>query len=220
MHGAIEVVILAAGEARRFGSPKQIAYWKGLPLLQRAINTVLASGKQPWLAMGAHCQEIVECADIDIEQCHLVDVADWSKGLSSSIKTVLTVLMQERKKIKGVVFLLADQPMFLLDDLQKILSAIDEDDRQIICSSYLPSEQNRYKSGHRSSVGVPAYFPIQYFEKLMLLEGDEGAKKVIQENSHRAIRFDGALLDIDTPEDLSLHADKESDSYRRSVDPT
>mgnify|MGYP000134848450 CR=1 FL=1 len=193
---SIAVVILAAGEARRFGSPKQLAVWNGLPLLQAPINLVRGLGFKPWVALGAHRVEILECADLNFEDCKIIEVNDWAIGLSVSIKASLKALQKQDEEVKGVIFLLADQPLLSTADLDKLLQAISENSDQIICSGYLLEGL--------PSVGVPAYFPRQYFDELMSLSGDKGAKKVIVGNQHTIISMNKHLCDIDTPEDLSL----------------
>jgi len=193
---SIAVVILAAGEARRFGSPKQLAVWNGLPLLQVPINLVRELGFKPWVALGAHRVEILECADLNFEDCKIIEVNDWAIGLSVSIKASLKALQKQDEEVKGVIFLLADQPLLSTADLDKLLQAISENSDQIICSGYLLEGL--------PSVGVPAYFPRQYFDELMSLSGDKGAKKVIVGNQHTIISMNKHLCDIDTPEDLSL----------------
>ena len=97
----------------------------------------------------------------------------------------------------GVIFLLADQPLLKREDLEKIYSiASDHSYTQIVCSQY------DFKGD--LTLGVPAYFPCQYFSELLALEGDQGAKKVILANAHQIVRLNGSLVDIDTVADLSL----------------
>lgn len=190
----LAIIILAAGESKRFGSPKQLALWEGLPLLQRVVDLVIGLGFKPWVALGGHRNSIIRHEKINLEYCQIVNVDDWSKGLSASIKATLGKLIKEQKALQGVIFLLADQPLLGLQELEKLFYVVDEDSTQIICSEYLLNG--------RASVGVPAYFPQQYFESLMLLEGDKGAKQVIQENQYKAVPMNKRLYDIDTPEDL------------------
>jgi len=190
----LAVIVLAAGESKRFGSPKQLALWEGLPLLQRVVDLVIDFGFKPWVALGGHHDSIIQHEKINLESCQVVNVDDWSKGLSASIKATLGKLIKEQKSLKGVIFLLADQPLLGQRELEKLFCAADEDHTQIICSEYLINGQ--------ASVGVPAYFPKQYFESLMLLEGDKGAKQVIQKNKYKAIPMKKRLYDIDTPADL------------------
>ena len=55
-------------------------------------------------------------------------------------------------------------------------------------------------------LGAPVIFPKQYFSQLSQLEGDKGAKKLLQQNIRQTISLSipEAAFDIDTPEDLKL----------------
>ena len=50
-------LILAAGEGRRFGGPKQLAELDGKPLLQHVLET--AAPWDPLVVLGAHADEIL-----------------------------------------------------------------------------------------------------------------------------------------------------------------
>jgi CTP:molybdopterin cytidylyltransferase MocA len=55
-------------------------------------------------------------------------------------------------------------------------------------------------SSYTTRQGVPAYFPASAFEDLMKLEGDAGARGLLQ--SARCVELPCGELDIDTIEDL------------------
>ena len=193
----IAVVILAAGEGKRFGSPKQLALWRGLPLLQHAISLASSLGIKPCIALGAHRALIETSADISLDSCHIVTVDRWVEGISASIKETLNMMLVKSPSIKGVIYLLADQPLLKREDLEKIYTiAVSHNYSEIVCSEYSFQEA--------VSLGVPAYFPSQHFRALLSLEGDQGAKKVILANKHQIVRLKGALIDIDTVADLNL----------------
>jgi len=185
-----EVIILAAGEARRFGSPKQLARWQGQPLLQHAIQLTLDLGFKPWLVLGAHRSQILSDGGVDAGACHVVCAENWHQGLSFSIKAALRQVMIEKPQLKGVVFLLADQPLLSTNDLKSLFHVIQENDAKIVCSKY------------HNSMGVPAYFPCRYIDDLLVLEGDKGAKSLIEMHPHIAVPLNTSLVDIDVPEDL------------------
>ena len=53
--------------------------------------------------------------------------------------------------------------------------------------------------------GVPAIFPVSYFKELMSLEGDQGARGLLQSGKEDVVccNFEMGLRDIDTLEDAS-----------------
>jgi molybdenum cofactor cytidylyltransferase len=49
--------------------------------------------------------------------------------------------------------------------------------------------------------GVPAFFPREYFDRLMGLKGDAGAREVLAEAGYEELA--GGELDVDTVADLT-----------------
>jgi len=183
------VVILAAGGAKRFGSPKQLADWKGKPLVQDIVNKCLEIGLEPIVSLGAHYDEIIHHKGVDFYGCTVINIKKWSDGLSVSIKESLQYLQHSNKH--GVLFLLADQPLFSSDDLRILQKKISNHLGEIVCIKY------------DDSAGVPAYFPKRYFGQLKALEGDQGAKSVLLSNPCELVESSNVMIDIDTPEDIT-----------------
>jgi molybdenum cofactor cytidylyltransferase len=85
--------------------------------------------------------------------------------------------------------MLADQPLLARDKLAAMLDLFDG--RRMVCASYQGRE------------GVPAVFPRALFAKLMALEGDAGAKVLLQSVQDKVtVAMPEAAVDIDTLEDL------------------
>jgi len=184
-----DVVILAAGRASRFGSPKQLAEYNGKPLLQIAIDLCLGKHIKPLVSLGAYFEEIVGCESLKLDECSIIRIKNWSKGLSFSIAESIEKV-QGCSSNKGVLFLLADQPMIRGSDFDLLSEAISNNPEAIVCAKY------------SDSVGVPAYFPETCFEQLKNIQGDRGAKAVIERFEHIAVLLNGPLIDIDTVEDI------------------
>jgi len=191
----IGVVILAAGEASRFGSAKQLALWQGKPLLQHMIDTLSALGVIPYLALGAHYDTLMCSEKLNLNGCHIVRVENWNEGVGESIR-VLTRQIQKELNLKGVLFFLADQPLLLEGQVRVLINKIQNNPNSIVCSLYSSSVENI------QTVGVPAYFPRPFFEDLCLLKGGGGAKSVILANDYAAVDMKNCLVDVDEPEDL------------------
>ncbi len=53
--------------------------------------------------------------------------------------------------------------------------------------------------------GPPVVFPAHCFDSLMKLEGDQGARSILTDTKYsvRALAFEAAAVDIDTPRDLA-----------------
>ena len=186
-------VILAAGESKRFGSPKQLADFNGEPLLVSVINKVLACKVEPYVALGANFELISSHQDMQLFNHLIIPVKKWALGLSESIKESIAFL--DDKQSSGIVFLLGDQPLIDTDYLMAFFSRVEQSPSTLICT--------RYESELGESIGIPAYFPKTYFKELVELEGDHGAKMVLKNNIPLILNCSGRLLDIDEPEDLA-----------------
>lgn len=186
------VVILAAGESKRYGSPKQLADLNGELLLVSVIKKVLACAYEPYVALGANIGAISEHPSMLPFKHLTIPILQWSSGLSESIKESIYFL--ESKSVSGVVFLLGDQPLIDSVYFDRFLNKVEQFPTYLICTEY----------GERiGDIGVPAYFPSAYFEELKTLEGDQGAKKVLKNNKPIVLKCEGRLFDIDEPEDLA-----------------
>jgi molybdenum cofactor cytidylyltransferase len=99
-------VLLAAGAGRRFGGPKQIALWRGAPLLEWALDAALGvPALHPIVVvLGAHRDEVA--ISVDLSPADVVYAPDWEDGQSASLRAGVAAL----GAVDGAVVLLADMP--------------------------------------------------------------------------------------------------------------
>jgi molybdenum cofactor cytidylyltransferase len=99
-------VLLAAGAGRRFGGPKQIAQWRGAPLLEWALDAALGvPALDPLVVvLGAHGEEVA--ASVDLSPATVVHAPDWEEGQAASLRAGVAAL----GTVDGAVVLLADMP--------------------------------------------------------------------------------------------------------------
>jgi molybdenum cofactor cytidylyltransferase len=179
----IEVLILAAGAASRYGSAKQLINHHGKPLLQHCIdkaNEVCPSRVS--VVLGAN-RELIEPL---ISQAKVIQNHNWQQGLGASIAAGVDHIDPQSD---GLLILLADQIALTTDDLNLLIAAFGGD-----------NTVSAYYAGRR---GVPAIFPQSHYAELGLLSGDSGAKELLQRVDLNAVEIDLPLaaMDIDTPED-------------------
>src|SRR5260370_22325874 len=87
----ISAILLAAGQATRFGQCKQLVPIDGKPLLQHALDNLRASNvDHVVVVLGANAEEIREQIRFDNEQ--VVLNPDYAGGISTSIQTGLKAL--------------------------------------------------------------------------------------------------------------------------------
>ncbi|AMR34025.1 hypothetical protein A0256_22545 [Mucilaginibacter sp. PAMC 26640] len=185
------LIILAAGASRRLGKPKQNLIYKGETLLQRAVNTAIASECSPVvLVLGANADAIE--STLVPGKFTIVINPDWQSGMASSVKLGINEIAKD-KTIDAAVIMLCDQPFVTPELINSLLHYRGTTGKTIIGSAY------------KNTVGVPALFDRSVFNKLEELQGDEGARLLLKNQAQDvfAVKFDEGIIDIDTAEDYS-----------------
>lgn len=180
-------VILAAGCSRRLGHPKQLLPWQGQTLLESTIKKAQSVCHDHCLVvLGSHA-EIIQ-ASINLQTMHVVKNRLWSEGIASSIRAGIDALPDSAQ---AALFLLCDQPL------------IDSDQLATLEATWLRHPQRIIASEYHDQVGVPAVFPRRYFQELLALRGDQGAKRLLKQfaTSVMTISLPEAFYDIDSEAD-------------------
>lgn len=184
-------VILAAGEASRYGHPKQLLSWKDRPLVRHAAETALQAGCMPVLVVvGAYADQVrLALQGMPVQ---IVQNSDWREGMSSSVKVAVQALPA---KTGGAVFLLSDQPQVTPTLIRELINLHQEK----LCALTAPRCE-----GLRAN---PVLFDRITFSELLNLKGDVGGRALFSYGEKYPIAWldwdDSILLmDIDTPEDL------------------
>ena len=188
----VAAIILAAGESRRLGQPKQLLVYKGETLLNRAIRLAAEAGASPVFAiLGAQFDAIR--ASIQSPRAIPVHNDHWRPGMGSSIESGMRALSVCAPDVTGVVLMGCDQPRLTAEHLRALLAAFASRQSPVIVASSYAGVQ-----------AVPAVFPRETFADLRALRGDTGARSVIKRAPRPvvAIEFEGGEVDIDSPEDL------------------
>lgn len=184
------IIILAAGESKRLGKPKQLLSFDGNTLLARVANTACESGLNPVIAvLGANDDKI--SATLNIPGLMVVKNNDWKEGMASSIRIGLTSMLDLAPQVDGVIVLVCDQPYLNQDLIKALIEGQRDAGRPIAAASY------------GDKMGTPALFHKSIFPELMSLSGDTGARKILDKMREDvvAIDFEMGIVDIDTPED-------------------
>jgi molybdenum cofactor cytidylyltransferase len=184
-------ILLAAGGATRFGSPKQLAPLHGRPLLQHAIDAALSvPALSPLVVvLGSHAAEIR--AVVDVGAAEVAICADWATGQAASLRTGVRALGD---RVDWALVTLGDQPTITPPVITAILDAADRAGPDV----------RAVRATHDGRPGHPVALARSLFADLLALEGDRGARDVLRRVRVAEVeigdRWSGD--DVDTPEDL------------------
>jgi molybdenum cofactor cytidylyltransferase len=188
----VSAVVLAAGRSTRMGGPnKLLAELDGQKLVRIVTEHALASKARDVIVVTGHQAELIEKALAGLKVT-FVRNPDFAKGLASSVKAgVLAVPRQA----DGAVICLGDMPMISSDLIDRLIDAFAPDRGNLIA---VPVSDGRR--------GNPVLWSRRFFNELMVLDGDVGARHLIAKHNEVVaevpVEGDGAFLDIDTPQAL------------------
>ncbi|SDE68396.1 molybdenum cofactor cytidylyltransferase [Pricia antarctica] len=186
----IAIVILAAGASSRMGEAKQLLPWQDTTLLGNAIRNAKAShANSVTVVLGANAEAIRN--EISESQIAIVENRGWASGLGSSIACGTIFLLRKKNKPKGILVMLADQPLIDPAYLNAMMAVFNPRQEMIIATAY------------EDRAGVPALFSKDYYKKLTNLDDDFGAKKIIDCDKKKVsiLNFGKITVDIDTKSD-------------------
>jgi molybdenum cofactor cytidylyltransferase len=179
-------IILAAGESSRLGQPKQNLIFNGKTLLELAVESGRKSECEKIIVvLGANSNEIKPLIGASI-----LYNEGWREGMASSIRTAMLEINND-PSVDKVIMMLCDQPFVSAALLNSLIHKQNETAKTIIASAY------------NGTNGVPVLFDRSLFSELLLLQGHEGAKKLLKNHVDdiATIPFEQGGIDIDTSED-------------------
>jgi molybdenum cofactor cytidylyltransferase len=183
-------LVLAAGAARRFGSPKQLAMLDGRPLLEHALAAMAAATgvQEVVVVLGSHAEQIL--AKVQLHGARVQICADWQEGQAASLRTGVAALSE---LADAVVITLGDQPAIDPRAIDLLVSA--RNDRVLAA-----------RAGYRGRPGHPVLLEQPLFDAVAQLQGDEGARRLLVGVAVTLVECDGlgSDADIDTVEGLHL----------------
>lgn len=190
-------MVLAAGSSSRMGQSKQLLKIEDEPLLLKSVRLALQlEDIKVMVVLGAN--ELSNRKVINHLTIEIITNPDWQTGMGSSLKVGLQTLLQLMPRLKAVLIMVCDQPLLTTDHLNKLIQTFKQTNSPIVASYY---------SG---SAGVPALFEKSLFEKLLNLENDSGAKKIVTQHKElvTTVDFPQGAIDLDTPEDYQKFIDR------------
>ncbi len=192
------IIILAAGESSRFGNIKQLLPFNGKTLLQHVIDEAAKAGAQPIVVItGANATKVT--ASIATGKVNILVNENWQEGMASGIVTGVQNIVNLNEGIKKIIVAVCDQPFVTSALFEQLERMQNESGKPIVACTYA------------DTIGTPALFTIKYFDQLLSLKGDEGAKKILKSNKKDVtmVDFPKGEIDIDTQKDYENLVDEQ-----------
>jgi molybdenum cofactor cytidylyltransferase len=162
----IAALVLAAGASSRLGTPKQLLPWGDTTLLGHVLDTLRQLPfDQIFVVLGASGDAILE--SVDLSGVMVIENPEWDEGMASSLRVGLDALVR-LSKAEAVGIFMGDQPEISEEVVNGLLEARRATKRQAIVPKY------------RYAWGNPVLIEKSLWPRLMSLEGDEGAKRLLQ----------------------------------------
>ena len=184
----IGCVIMAAGNAVRFGENKLAALFRGKPLIWHALEAVPSDLEAVVVTQYPEVEAMAaEFGFACLKNSH----PHW--GISYTIRLGTTHLSH----CDGILYLVSDQPLLQRESVQRVVEAWKAHPDCIVGAA------------HDGKRGNPNLFPKRFFSELMALEEDHGGNTVIRRHAEALLTVEvpkNQLTDVDTPtalQDLS-----------------
>jgi molybdenum cofactor cytidylyltransferase len=167
---------------------KLLAPLAGKPMVCHVAEAASASRARPVVIVTGHMAAEVAAALAGLEVT-VVTNPDYSTGLAGSLKSGIRALPP---KCDGALIMLGDMPGIAAEHLDRLIAAFTPG------SIVVPA-----RDGKR---GNPVLWPATLFGELLQLEGDAGARRLIDRHAKQVREVDpgtdAIFADIDTPEEL------------------
>lgn len=186
------IIILAAGNSSRLGRPKQLLGYKNSTLLKNTISEALKVPNSFVIVVtGANYNEVEK--QLNMAEINIYFNAEWENGMSSSIVKGLNELLLLKPDCGECIFAVCDQPFVTSLIFENLISEYHKTKKGIIASAY------------SETLGTPVLFHKKYFNELLELSGQDGAKKIIKKylEDTVSVPFEKGDIDIDTEEDYN-----------------
>ena len=194
-----DLILMAAGNSRRFGSNKLLYEWNGKKLYRYMLDALLEAAEelpQVRVRVVTQYEEILKMVEELAKREALgfltgIYSPESVNGLSYTIRKALD--FEAADPPDYFAFFTADTPELSAADIREFLEAFLASGHPVAC----------VRCGE--TYGNPAVFSWKYAPLFQVLTGDQGGKKVLNQLLDDCFFYElpeGSRRDIDTPEDL------------------
>jgi molybdenum cofactor cytidylyltransferase len=170
----ISAILLAAGQSKRMNGENKLAKEiQGIPLIKHSVKNILVSSIDELIIVLGYQKEIIEKLIDKNEKIKFVFNKDFESGMASSIKTGLDNLSE---KTEAFFICLGDMPMVNHDIYNQIMGS--KNNKEIIVPTYKGQQAN------------PVLFSNSMKDKIINIQGDIGAKKILELNKNKIFNLE------------------------------
>ena len=188
----IAMIMLAAGNSRRFGANKLLYEIDGMPMYRHVLNQLIqVKNRLERYTDGVRCdrekkQTVANTDSLTDITCGIVVVTQYDaiaetvkeqgiqvlrnthpeRGISSSLRIGLNANLDA----DAVLFTVSDQPWLTGETIYELILAFLNSGKEMACIS------------SQGKLGNPCIFRKKYYEELLALERDKGGKKVLMKH--------------------------------------
>lgn len=187
----ISAILLAAGESKRMGRPKQLLEWRGKTLLQHSLESLVNSDADEIILVLGHEADRIR-KTLPALPIKIVINPDYKQGMASSLRRGLLAMDPQSE---AFLVLLADQPGIGPEIINDLIRAFQQAD----------PKQGIVRPVHGGLRGHPVLFGVRYLPEALQLQGDVGARRILMNHPEDILSIDveadSVLNDIDTPDE-------------------
>lgn len=195
-HRSVTAIVLAAGLSRRFGATtnKLLCLWKGRPIISHTVEEIIASGVSRVVVVVGHQAEAIARA-LDGQKVELVRNKAPADGMSSSLIVGLQSL-NEGDRPDGVMICLGDMPLIKSPLMADLIGHFSRN-----------QDLSIWRPLYHDAPGHPVIFSTGLLDDLSGIQGDIGARHIIESHSHLVhflpVNDHSVLFDVDTENSLN-----------------
>ncbi|MEP4484375.1 MAG: nucleotidyltransferase family protein [Halioglobus sp.] len=190
----VGVLLLAAGQSRRYGADKRLARLPTGETLLRASLALVLRTELP-VTVCLRPDDVNLLAELQAQEqeqeLSVVSCDRAALGMGATLAQGMAAL----PPWEAVIVMLADMPW--------IKSA------SLLALARIVTDQTIAVPVFRDQRGNPVAFGREYFDQLGDCQGDQGARSVVMSHASMvtevAVEDEGILLDVDHPDDLSAN---------------
>ena len=170
----VSAILLAAGQSKRMnGENKLTKEIQSIPLIKHSVKNILASSIDELIVILGYQKEIIEKIIDKNERIKFAFNGNFESGMASSIKIGLNNLSE---KTEAFFICLGDMPLVNKDTYNQLIKS--RNNKEIIVPT-LKGQQ-----------GNPILFSKSIKEKIMTIQGDVGAKKILELNKNKILNVE------------------------------